>query len=186
MARKPTSRERALIVLLIIVGAAVLYFGRGGGSQESTAAAKAKDAPLPGDPPYVNVARLHGEPESYNPSGRNLFDFGPDPRRVAPPPPPPRPKQVVTPPPPPPKKDPPKPKPAVKRPPTPGFTLIGMFGPKDGKFGAFEVGDAVEVAGIGEELEEEFTVVAFKFNAAVIGYTDEEFAGQTTELEMKK
>ena len=49
-----------------------------------------------------------------------------------------------------------------------------------------DVEDPMILAQIGDVVQKEFRIVEFKYQTVVLGYTDEEFAGQTTELEFKK
>ena len=57
------------------------------------------------------------------------------------------------------------------------------MGHKDNKIAVFEDGDAILIAQAGEVVEKDFVVVEFKYDSILMGYTDEQFTGQTTELE---
>jgi len=187
--RKLSSRETFLLVVVAGVAALGLIYGRdgtlGGGQGKDEALKKLEF----GAPPVVQLAHLARVPEDYDPKARNLFSY------YTPPPPP-----VVRkkPPPPPPKKDPgPMPKPVTRRPPTPqkpreippprpGFEYIGFMGPKDNKIAVLEQGEEVLLATIGETVGKQFKVVDFKYEMLVIGYTEERWAGKTTDLPMKR
>ncbi len=188
--RKLSPRE--MLLLVVVAGLAILGWvysgggglgGGGGGSQELTGLDY-------GDPPVVELARLDLEPVSYNAKARNLFAYyvPPPPPRQAPPP------RVQTPPPP---RQPPPPRVVQQRPPTPqqpvqpkaprpNFRYIGHLGPKDNKIAVLEHGDDVLLASIGEPILNMYKVVEFRYETLVIGYTEERFADQTTELPLKR
>ena len=90
--------------------------------------------------------------------------------------------------PPPPPRAKPKPRgPSKPKPPTPDFKYIGHLGPKErltayfeGEFGEEELG----WASVGEVIKDTFTLLEFKHDAVVLGYVDEQFDGETTELKL--
>ncbi|MCP3979538.1 MAG: hypothetical protein GY716_09440 [bacterium] len=184
MAFQPSNREYMLIGALVLIAVGYLYYNSdsigGAGEGDSELAQLAT-----GQAPVVNMASLMREPEGYDAAGRSLFKYytPPPPPRPKPPPPPPQ-KRIERPKPPPPKprdttpKAPPKP-----RPPAIDFTYLGLLGHKDSKIAVFEGKDGeIEQARMGDTLWNEFRVVDFKYEAIVMGYTDDRFADQTTEL----
>ncbi len=49
-----------------------------------------------------------------------------------------------------------------------------------------EHGDEVLLAAVGEPILDMYKVVEFRYEMLVVGYTEERFADQTTELPMKR
>lgn len=187
MALKLSGREYFLLGVLIVAAAFVLFWRDGGPLSSRREEGRARTAQL-GDAPLVHWARLVAEPEAYDAGGRNLFQYHtPKPVRPAPQPvqrpvarkaPPPRPTQqrVVT----------PTTTRRTARPPTVSFKYLGFLGPKDDKIAVFEKGQDLELVRLGEIVQEEFRLVDFKYEGVVIGYVDERFADQTTELRMSR
>jgi hypothetical protein len=186
--RKLTSRE--IVLLLVVGGLAVLgwYYGSDGGlGGVGVKAAELAELKY-GDPPVVELARLELAAVGYDPKARNLFSYYT-------PPPPPRPKppptvQTKTP-----QREtqpqaqvqrPPALPKAEPKPPRPNFRYIGFLGPKDNKIAVLEQGQEILLASIGEVIQEQYTVVDFKYEMLVIGYTDERWGDQTTDLPMKR
>jgi len=187
MARKLSGREYFLVGVLIVAAGAVLFwrddrrlFGR---SEEGRAAAMEL-----GDSPQVNWDRLVADPEAYDPGGRNLFQYyTPPPRPVERPAAPPVPRPQA------PQRPVASPtaareasRPAAARPPTVSFRYLGFLGPKDDKIAVFEHGEELDLVRVGETFREDFRLVAFKYEGVVIGYVDERFKDQTTELRMSR
>ena len=108
----------------------------------------------------------------------------PGPKRAAPPPPKPRPQntqrqQTV-------RRQARDTKPQGPRPPSVNFEYLGYLGPKDDKIAVFEKGEELEQARVGEVILEQFRLLEFKYEAVVIGYVDERFRDQSTELKMSR
>ena len=188
MARKLSGREFFLLGVLVVAAAFVLFWGERGQLFERGECEAAKQATL-GDAPLVNWDRLTAEPEAYDAGGRNLFQY------YTPPPPKPPPQQRIERPVQQRAKAPPKPppRPATRetarrtaRPPTPSFKYLGFLGPKDDKIAVFEHGQELELVRVGEIVQKEFRLVDFKYEGVVIGYVDERFADQTTEIRMSR
>jgi len=191
MARKLSAREYTLLGVLAVAALTVLWFRDDnrlfGGSAEE------ERLPLPsGEAPLVNMGHLVAEAEPFDPDGRNLFLY------YTPPPPkvkaPPRPKvdpaaaerarrQAQLRRAPQPTQDRPT---AALRPPVVQFKYLGFLGPKDQKLAVFEKGEDLTLAAVGDVLEEQFRLVSFKYEGVVIGYTDDRFKDQTTELQMSR
>ena len=187
MALKLSGREYFLLGVLFVAAAFVLFWRDGGPLFERDAEGAARTAAL-GDAPHVNWDRLTAESEAYDPGGRNLFQYyTPPPPRVAREarpepvrkPPPVRAKAV-------PRVTEQKPTRPVRRPPSVSFKYLGFLGPKDDKIAVFEKGQDLELVRLGEIVQEEFRLVDFKYEGVVIGYVDERFADQTTELRMSR
>lgn len=189
MARRITGREYFLIAVLVAAGGIAYYTmrGPGGASSDGDETTAASDL---GDPPVVQMTRLTGTTEDYDPQGRDLFKY-----YTPPPPPPPAPPQrkVAAPPPqrevkpPPPRPTTPEVRgPSTPQPPRIPFQYIGLLGPKDSRIAVFEQGEEILVARAGEVLNDQFRVVEFKYEAVVMGYTDKRFSDKTTELKMKR
>ena len=188
MARKLSGREFVLLGVLVAAASIVIFWGDRGPLFERSEQAAAKAAKL-GDAPQVHWDRLVADPEGYDPGGRNLFQYytpPPKPRaapqridrpvarkapvqRKAPPP------RVAQ-----------QPTRNVARPPTVAFKYLGFLGPKDDKIAVFENGQELQLARVGEIVQEEFRLVGFKYEGVVIGYVDERFADQKTELRMSR
>ncbi|NIW73914.1 MAG: hypothetical protein GWN08_01410, partial [Gemmatimonadetes bacterium] len=80
----------------------------------------------------------------------------------------------------------PTPRPQKPIPPKPDFTYLGYLGPKDNRIAVFDLGEEEPIlAQAGDVIAEAFTVVEFKYQSVVLGFTDERFKDETTELEMK-
>ena len=182
--RKLNPREYVLVVLLGAVAIFLFYYNRdarlGGGASDGLSGEDLKF----GDAPWVRLDLLAGQLEGYDAEGRDLFKY------YTPPPPK---REVVSRPPPPVKAT---PRPAVKQPPRPrvdtgpkppaiSFVYLGYLGPKNGKIAVFEDGDQVMLARAGEVVKDQFRVVEFEFEAVVMGYVDERFKDQTSELPQK-
>lgn len=186
MARKLSGRELFLVGVLVVAAGAVLFWRDDGPLSGRTADQPDAVAKL-GDAPQVHWDRLFAEAEGYDPGGRNLFQFytppPPAPVRQAPPKPIVRPatpaqapSQIVKAP----------PKPTLQRPPTISFKYLGYLGPKDDKIAVFEQGQELQLARVGEIVQKDFRLVDFKYEGVVIGYVDERFRDQTTELRMSR
>jgi len=184
--RKLSTREYVMVALLGVVAVFLFYYNRdarlGGAGSDSLAGEDLKF----GDAPWVRLDRLAGSSEGYDADGRDLFEYYT--------PPPPKAKPVVRQPPPKVERKPP-PRP-VERPtreraptgPTPpaiSFTYLGYLGPKDGKIAVFEDGKQVMLARTGDVVKDQFRVVEFGFETVVMGYVDERFKDQTSELQQK-
>jgi len=50
----------------------------------------------------------------------------------------------------------------------------------------FEQGQELQLARVGEIVQKDFRLVDFKYEGVVIGYVDERFRDQTTELRMSR
>jgi hypothetical protein len=184
-------REFVLLVVLLAAAVWVIFFrgegrlfgGGGGGERE---AAPLGDAALFA----VHLDRLLGEGDGYDPGGRNLFQYYVPPR--------PKPKpQVRTQQPRKPVNrtptttrtaSPPKPRNTAPKPPRVTFKYLGFLGPKEDKIAVFEKGqgDELELARIGEVIQGAFKLVGFGYESVELGYTDERFSDQTTELSMSR
>ena len=190
MARKPTTREWTLLIVVAIVGLVALWIKEPGLGLGGGPAATGVEAPDLGQPPVVMLAKLEPVEEQYDPSGRNLFEYytPPPPPRPKPQPRPPRP--VVKPPP---QKDPSRVAPQTNvvrdtgpRPPRISFLYLGYLGHKDNKIAVFEDGEEIILAHGGETVLDQFRVVDFQYEKIVMGYVDEQFADETTELKQRK
>ena len=182
--RKLSTREKVMIVGL---AAAAVFFYRwqvgGMGFGAPTADQDADSLDLP-EPPLVRMDLLAQGTVEFDEAGRNLFDFYTPPPKPAPKPPP-RQKPVERPAvkPPPPLPPPPRRPPG---PPAPKFHYLGSLGPKQGKIAAFDGGDGVVLARAGDVVPDtRFKLKAFRYQAVVLEYLDEQFKGQTTELQLK-
>jgi hypothetical protein len=74
--------------------------------------------------------------------------------------------------------------PVKPQPPPVGFTLLGVLGPKERRIAIFEVASNMVLATQGEVVQHQFRVEGFGYESVVLGYTDERFRGQTTELKL--
>jgi hypothetical protein len=183
--RKLSTREYVLVALLGVVAIFLFYYNRdarlGGSGSDSLAGEDLKFR----DAPWVRLDRLAGQSEGYDPGGRDLFEYYT--------PPPPKAKPVVRKPPPPVERKAPTPvaRPVRERaptgptPPAINFTYLGYLGPKNGKIAVFEDGNQVMLARTGDVVKDQFRVVEFGFEAVVMGYVDERFKDQTSELQQK-
>ena len=193
MAKKPTRREIVLLVLLAAVAIIVVVYDFGAAGLGTNDPNAALDAIQVGEAPTVNLARLSLDPAGYDPQGRDLFAYGSPPRVKAPPPPPPKPTKVARPPqqnnrvkrkaPVQRKKN---TAPAAARAPQPQFEFLGYLGPKDARVFAFEEGEEIFIAGVGEVVKDDFKVLELQYKTVVLGYVDDKWKGQTAELEMKE
>ena len=185
--RGPTRREFGMLALLGVVAIGLLYFGEGNILSGGTAVDVEPSGELD-EAPVVYLSRLGLDPEGYNPQGRDLFKYGPPPRVHRPVPPPVVRQPTVRPQrqPPKPQVRPPAPKvdraPVGPRPPKPDFKYLGFLGPKGNRIFVFADGEDLMLARVGETVQQEFKVVEFKYEAVVMGYTDERFTDMTTEL----
>lgn len=179
--RKLQTREWVMLVGLAAV-AGFVFFGNTGFQLGTNQDQVATIIPL-GEAPVIALDTLGGEPVLHDRSGRSLFTYGPKPRVNQPAPPPkatPKPvKRTVLPPP---KVTQTAPPPVVKRPPRIKFTYLGYLGPKEDRIAVFWENDEMILARIGEVVQEEFKVLEFKYEKVVMGYTQEQFKDQTTEL----
>jgi hypothetical protein len=184
--RKLSTREYVLIVLLGVVAIVLFYYNRGGGLGVGTGNAQIGDDMKLGEPPRVRLDRLARTLDSYDPEGRDLFAYYTPPppkqevvRRPAPPPVerPPQQQRVARPTPP--------PRQTGPTPPAINFTYLGYLGPKDNKIAVFEDGQDVMLARAGDVVKDQFRVVEFGYEAIVMGYVDERFKDQTSELRQK-
>ena len=76
--------------------------------------------------------------------------------------------------------------PPKARAPKPSFQYIGNIGPKDSKFAVFTEGQDVLVANVGDEIKNGFVLMDIGFESVVIGYTEERYRNETTELQLPK
>jgi len=184
MARKLTRREITLAMALVGVAIGVSYFsGENAPTGTRGAAAPGRGAaPVLGTPPIVALARLERPVDDYDSQGRNLFQY------YTPPAPTPVPTPVPTPLP---QTPPPTPAPVVDRrpvepprpkPPPVSFTYVGHLGPKDSRIAVLEVASDMVLARVGDVVQQHFRVTGFGYETLVVGYVDERFLGQTTEL----
>jgi len=189
MARKLTRREWSMLGLVALLGVAALYL-RDPEFHLGRTPEKAEDALDLGPPPVVNLAKLERTGEGYDGSARNLFEYytPPPPKRPQPAPPKPVAQRPTPPPPPRPAqragaqdRTPPRP-----QPPRISFDYLGFLGPKTNRIAVFEDGDEVFIARAGDVVREQFRVVEFQYEKLIMGYTDERFQSETTELEQKK
>lgn len=184
---KLSKREYVLLAVLAVAVILVLWFNRDSGLFGG-AEATADDEPLPGDAPVVEMARLVGEPESYDARGRNLFQYyvPPPPKRPARQPVKPPERKKVTPPPQRPTTTREARKPPAARPPAPSFKYLGFLGPKDAKLAVFEESEELELVAVGDVVKKQFRLIEFKYEGVLLGYTDRRFTGQTTELKQSR
>ena len=63
-----------------------------------------------------------------------------------------------------------------------------MLGPKDNKIAVFETGgeEDPQLITVGEVIEKKFRLLGFQYESVLIGYVDDRFKNQSTELEMEK
>jgi hypothetical protein len=186
--RKLSGREKVLIGMALAAGLGYLLLR--GGALGGGGAEEADDLLLPfeGEPPIVRLDRLATLSDDYDPKGRDLFKYGPPPGRAKPPPPPPPRRETPkierptpSPRPKPPPREPPKPKP-----PTPSFDYLGYLGPKDDRIAVFGKGEDMLLARVGDVVQDQFRVLEFKYEVIVMGFTDDRFRGETTELSVKQ
>jgi hypothetical protein len=184
--RKLTTREYVLTVLLGVVAVFLFYLNRDSSSLGGPGSAGEDDEFELGLAPVVQLERLAGRIEDYDSGGRNLFSYyTPPPPVVKRTPPPvtkaetPRSKPPVINP------RPPRPVDTTPRPPAIDLTYLGYLGPKENKIAVFEDGQDLLLARAGEIVREQFRVVDFGYETIVMGYVDERFKDQTTELRQK-
>lgn len=187
MARRLKTREYVLVAALAGVLGLAWYTLGGRGELAGDDAQSDAEGGL-GAAPVVRLADLSGQTVDYDPQARNLFAYYT--------PPAPRPKPVVRTPPkrierpqPPPRQVPvkrPEPAPVVARPPRVPYTYIGMLGPKDSKIAVFMEGEEMTLARAGEVLQGQFKLLEFGYEKVVIGYVDDRFKDETTELQQRK
>lgn len=186
--KKLKGREIFLLVVLVVTAAVVGYMNFGKGGFGAGGGDAADDKIKIGEAPVVRLARLGFDSAEYDPNGRDLFKYGPPPRVNRPVPPPAKPvvverpktkapvrppvQQVTT-------VTPPKP-----RPPVPTFKYVGYFGPKYDKIAAFDDGQQILLARVGETVQDDFLLMDFEFQAVRLGFTDQRFEGQDTELSL--
>ena len=188
MARKLSSREVLLIAMMGLAVVVALFIRSGGSLGRGGGAASGEPVLLETRAaPEVHMARLSAPPEDYDEKARNLFAY------YTPPRPKPRPKpptvkkptrRTVAPPVPTRAAAPAKPPPRA-RPPKIPFTYLGYLGPKDAKIAVFEEGKEMLIARSGDVVKDRFRVIGFKFESIVMGYTEELWKDETTELRMK-
>ncbi|ANM28660.1 hypothetical protein ABI59_02075 [Acidobacteria bacterium Mor1] len=202
--RKLNKREQVMLGLLAVVLLGMLYFGQGGsgfggapaGVENKGGGGKAGDAPV------VMLASINSDSTSYREDGRDLFKYGKRPpsqaeldaaRRKK--------KQAqqdleaknaalkekqkrdqeiakAR------KREVPKPKGPVL--PTASFKYIGHLGPLESRIAVFEAGDELVLAKAGDTIQQDFVLKEFGFEKVVLGFTDEEFADKTTELDLDR
>jgi hypothetical protein len=188
--RKLTTREIVLLVVLALGGQGYLWYVRSGSSPlDFDTLVKDDGAYAASAAPVVELARLEGRSEVYDPGGRNLFKYSKPPedpdaaarraaaaeaRRKAEEE---RQKRRQA------QRNQPK-IPATPQPPGIPLKFLGYFGPKDDKIAVFEDGDELYIAQVGEILQEQFRVVEIKYETVVMGYTDDQWAGRTRELNL--
>ena len=183
MRRQLTKREKVMLGLLAVAG--ILSYRML--SEEGVIApgeAGAEQAVLElGQPPQVRMDLLRQEAAAFDSGGRNLFAY------YIPPAPPPTytpPPQVLPTPPPPPTVGPPPPPPPPPQPqaPQPAFNYLGYLGPKDARIAVFDGGEKPVYARVGDVVEKQYRVLEFKFDSVILGYTDSQWQGRTTELKL--
>jgi len=191
------NRQQVLLGLLALVAVWAVYYSFGpgdGGAQPGVGPDRGPGGDL-NDLPIILVRDAKGEPDHFDPQGRNLFAYG-QPKRVAPPPSaakarrPTAPKVVP--------KAPPK-APQVTRVPTQGapqraippainFKFLGYLGPEGALIGIFQLttpdGEEIVLAGEGETLGEKFRVHRIGYEEVEIGYTEEAFENEQKVLAM--
>lgn len=187
--RKPTTRESVYLLILTAVLTGWMVLDKDGGFGGGSAAEEER-API-GEYPVVAIERLARVAPDFPQGGRNLFKYGTPPAAnvplpAPPPPPPPQVAPVVTRPTPPPRDPGPPPPPAAPRPPQPAFKYLGHLGPKDDQIAVFESGENMVLARTGDTVEGQFKVLNFKYEVVVLGYTDDRFRDQTTELTIRR
>jgi hypothetical protein len=192
------NRQQVLLGLLAVVAVWAIYysFGSGGGDgQPGVDRGRGPGGDL-NDLPIILVRTPGGEPDSFDPRGRNLFAYG-QPKRVTPPPSAAKARRPtaprVTP------KAPPK-APVVTRvpttqgapqraiPPAINFKFLGYLGPEGALIGIFQLttpdGEEIVLAGEGETLGEKFRVHRIGYEEVEIGYTEEVFENERKVLAM--
>ena len=185
MKRQLNQREKVLLFVLVAAGGGLLYWKQGSVDFSGGGSGKQGKHQEFGEPPQVLLELLAQDATSFDAGGRNLFDYYTPPPPIAPepihrpvPPPPPVEVAQVT--------EPPRPVPPPKpQAPQPRFQYLGSLGPKDAKLAVFETSnEGVTIKRIGDTVEKDFRLVAFKHDAVVLGYSDKRWKDQTTELKM--
>jgi hypothetical protein len=185
MKRRLTTREKVLLGLLAVAAIlsyrmltdeAILSGGQAGADEA--------DRDL-GVAPQVRMDLLERQAATFDSEGRNLFAYyvppPPPPRYTVPPPPqalPPPPVRTAPAPPPTP------PPPVAPQAPQPSFHYLGFLGPKDARIAVFDAGEEPTHARIGDTIETHFRLLEFKHDSVILGYTDEQWQGRTTELKL--
>ncbi len=199
--RKLQKREQVMLGLLAVVVLAMLWFNSdGGGFGGAPAGAENKDGGVKaGDAPVVLLASIDQDSISYREDGRDLFKYAQRPpsqaeldaarqkklkaqkdleaknaalkekrereAEMA------QAKRKV-------------PKPSGPVLPKATFKYIGHLGPLESRIAVFEAGEELLLAKAGETIQQDFVLKEFGFEKVVLGFTDEEFADKTTDLEL--
>ena len=187
--RRLTPREIVLLVVLGVGALAYLWYLRSGSSPLDDKLAKGVEGTYSAaDAPVVELARLQGETEAFDPAGRDLFKYSKPPvdpdalarqraledaRRKA-------------------QEDARKRReaearnrprvPATPQPPGIPLKYIGYLGPKDDKIAFFLDGDEILQAQSGDVLMEKFRLVEIRYETVVMGFTDQKWLDRTREL----
>lgn len=201
----------ALLAVLVIVVGWNLSGDGGAGRALSARAGAGPRADLTGLRVYpVQWASLSAPRPGYDPSGRNIFQFG----VIAPPPPPPLTaaekaaieeaqrkaeearrkameeeaarqrgiqEAMANAPPPPPSPPPPPPKP---QPPPVNYKFIGYIGPPDHKIAVLHNGTDLIFARQGDEVEKGIRILEIGYESIKFGFTDPQFKGESQTLPM--
>lgn len=189
MKAKLSGREYVLIGTLAVIATIVLWVNRGGDPSVNFSSTVGEDPFRAGDPPVVRMDRLAAGVEGFDVNGRNLFAYYTPPQ---PPRPTPAPVKIAPTPPPPTIRQPQEPRvqgpvaPTIPRPPQIPFTYLGFLGPKESRIAVFEDGGELILARVNEVVRDQFRVVDFGYEAVVMGYTDQRFKDDTTELAQTK
>lgn len=213
MAKRKEILLGVLLVLLVLVfwknitgdGTVIGSGSRSGGAGGSIDYAAKKLYPVP-------WALLTSTRSTYDPEGRNIFQFG----RVAPPPAPKidasqqkaiddarrraeearlaalrkaQEQKKATPPPPPPQvttrtAPPPPAEPPKPTPPRITYKFIGYLGPPQNKIAVLHDGTDMVFVSSGDELEEKFRILDIGYESIKIGYLDPQFAAESRTLPM--
>lgn len=185
--RRLQPREYTMLGVLAVALVVALWINRGGGFGVGGDADDIEEFDR-GEPPRIAMSRLEPTEASFNPQDRNPFGYYTPPRQAPvrqaapvrqPPPPPPRVEKAPQP------VQPQKeiPKAPTLRPPTPNFKYIGKMGPPSALIAALETtGDDIVLAREGDVVQEDFRLLRFTYDSIVLGYTDERFKDETTEM----
>jgi hypothetical protein len=185
MKRRLTTREKVMIGVLAVASIVMYRMMAGDGIGFGGAAPNPVEARDFGKAPEVRMDMLSRAAAEFDEKGRNLFAYYVPPRKAAP-----QPIKREIPQPPPVKRDPkpPPPPPLPLKPtaPLPGFEYLGYLGPKDARIAVFEQGseDGVLLARVGDVLEKRFQLLGFTHDSVRLGYTEDQWQGRTTELQM--
>lgn len=195
-------RNEILLGGLLLVFAIVLWYRLAGGAEEQPFGTDRRGGATP-----VNLDSIQLYPidwdvltaarPAYDPSGRNIFQFGKPPAPKVPElsdaekaaiekareeanrkrqeamkaaAPPPRPPEKIGPPEAPVKPPPPKPKP-----PTANYKFIGYFGPPDRKIAVLLDGSDQILGRTGDEIGDDFRILEIGYESIKFGFTDETF-----------